>query len=161
MDANFLKAGEGQAISLGGVRMVVKEDGARTRRTLGMAEFEVPPHGHNTPPPHVHHAHEEGFYILAGELEFKVGTDTIRAGQGAFVMVPIGIAHTFSNPTDQPARFLNTFTPRHYLGYLEELGQIYQAAALPGRKRLAGVMARYHPVVVSYPPYLFTERIIS
>jgi len=82
MDAIVLKAGEGQALALGGVRMVVKEDGTRTRGTLGMAEFEVPPLGHNTPPPHVHHAHEEGFYILDGELEFQVGPDKLRAGQG-------------------------------------------------------------------------------
>ena len=149
MDAIVLKAGEGRALSLGGVRMVVKEDGSRTRGTLGLAEFEVPPHGHNTPPPHVHHAHAEGFYILEGELEFQVGTDTLRAGQGAFVMVPIGIAHTFRNPTDQPARFLNTFTPPHYLGYFEELGQLYQTATAPSRQQLAEVMARYDTVVVS------------
>src|SRR5438105_738209 len=112
MKANILKVGEGRALSLGDVRMVVKEDGTRTRGALGLAEFEVPPHGQGTPPPHVHHAHEESFYVLEGELEFQAGDEIVRVGQGGFVMVPIGVAHTFRNPTDKPARFLNTFTPR-------------------------------------------------
>src|SRR5258707_1537178 len=130
MNAVVLKAGEGRTLPLGPIHMVVQEDGTHTRGTLGVAEFEVPPHA-PTPPPHIHHAHEEGFYILDGELEFQVGADTIRAGQGAFVMVPIGVAHTFRNATDQPARFLNTFTPRRYLGYFAELAQLLQAAVPP------------------------------
>lgn len=149
MNAVVLKAGEGTELSLGGVRMVVKEDGSRTRRTLGLAEFEVPPHGQQTPPPHVHHSHEEGFYILEGELEFQVETEKVRVGQGSFVMVPSGVAHTFSNPTDKPARFLNTFTPRHYLSYFEELSQLFEGSASPSRQQLAEVMAHYDTEVVS------------
>ena len=110
MSVVVLKAGEGRTISLGPIRMIVQEDGSHTRETLGVAEFAVPPHA-PTPPPHIHHAHEEGFYILEGELEFLAGTEILRAGQGTWVMVPMGTVHTFSNPTDKPARFLNTFTP--------------------------------------------------
>src|SRR5947208_13313836 len=110
MDALLLNANEGRVVSLGPIRMIVKEDGSRTRGTLGIAEFVIPPNA-PPPPPHVHHAHEEGFYVLEGELEFLVGTERVRAGKGTYVTVPIGIAHTFSNPGSQPARFLNTFTP--------------------------------------------------
>src|SRR5690242_21859519 len=67
MSAVVLKPGEGRALPLGPIQMVVQEDGTHTRGTLGLAEFEVPPHA-PTPPPHIHHAHEEGFYILEGEL---------------------------------------------------------------------------------------------
>lgn len=148
MDAVVLKAGEGHTLRLGDVLMAVKEDGTHTRGVLGIAEFEVPPQGHSTPPPHIHHAHEEGFYILEGELEFVVGTERIRAGQGSFVMVPIGVAHSFSNPTQRPARMLNTFTPPRYLSYFEELSQLYQATATPDRQQLAEVMARYDTEVV-------------
>jgi hypothetical protein len=45
MHAELLNAGEGHALRLGDVRMVVKEDGSHTRQTLGLAEFEVPPRG--------------------------------------------------------------------------------------------------------------------
>ena len=63
MNAVVVKAGEGHALRLGDVQMVVKEDGTHTRGALGLAEFEVPPQGHDVPPAHIHHAHEEGFYI--------------------------------------------------------------------------------------------------
>ena len=148
MNAVVVKAGEGHVLRLGDVQMVVKEDGTHTRGALGLAEFLVPPHGHNTPHPHVHHAHEEGFYILEGELEVVVGTQTVRAGQGSFVMVPIGVAHTFSNPTERPTRLLCTFTPRRYLSYFEEASQLYQATASPGRQQMAELMARYDTEVV-------------
>ena len=149
MNAVVVKAGEGHALRLGDVQMVVKEDGTHTRGALGLAEFEVPPHGHDAPHPHIHHAHEEGFYILEGELEFVVGTQTVRAGQGAFVMVPTGVAHTFSNPTERPARFLSTFTPQRYLSYFEEVSQLSQATASPSQQQLAELMARYDTEVVS------------
>jgi mannose-6-phosphate isomerase-like protein (cupin superfamily) len=149
MNTVILQAGEGRLLSLGDVQMVVKEDATHTRGTLGVAEFEVPPHGSNTPLAHIHHAHEEGFYVLEGELEFVVGTDHFRAGQGAFVMVPIGVAHTFSNPTEKPARFLATLTPARYLHYFEEMSQLYQASASPSRQQLAELMSRYETEVVS------------
>ncbi len=148
MNAVVLKMGEGHHLPLGPIHMVVQEDGTHTRGTLGVAEFEVPPHA-RTPPPHIHHAHEEGFYILEGELEFLAGTETMRVSQGAFVMVPIGTIHTFSNPTDKPARFLNTFTPPLYIGYFEELSKLIQADVVLDPQRFAELMARYDTEVVS------------
>jgi len=148
MSTVVLKPGEGLTIPLGPIHMLVQEDGTHTRGTLGLAEFEIPPHA-PTPPPHIHHAHEEGFYILEGELEFLAGTKTLRASQGTFVMVPIGTVHTFSNPTDKPARFLNTFTPPLYLGYFEEMSTSIQASVALNPQQLAELMARYDTEVVS------------
>lgn len=142
------KPGEGRRIALGPITMVVQEDGTDTRGTLGVAEFTVPPHA-PTPPAHLHHAHEEGFYVLEGELEFLAGTETVRASQGTWVMVPMGVAHTFRNPTDKPARFLNTFTPPHYLSYFEDMSQLYQAAASLSPQQIAELMAHYDTEVVS------------
>jgi mannose-6-phosphate isomerase-like protein (cupin superfamily) len=148
MSAVVLKPGVGRALPLGPIQMVVQEDGTHTRGTLGLAEFEVSPHA-PTPPPHIHHAHEEGFYILEGELEFLAGNQTVRASQGTFVMVPIGTVHTFSNPTEKPARFLNTFTPPLYLGYFEALSKLTQASIAPDPQQFAELMAHYDTEVVS------------
>ena len=147
MDAIVLKRDEGREIALGPIRMWVQEDGTYTRGMLGVAEFEVPPHA-GTPPPHIHRAHEEIFYVLEGELEFMVGTQTMRAGVGTFVMVPIGALHTFSNPTDKPARFLNTFTPPRYIHYFEEMSQLIQRGVRPGSQEFIDVMVRYDTEVV-------------
>jgi mannose-6-phosphate isomerase-like protein (cupin superfamily) len=148
MSVIVLKPGEGRVISLGPIQMIVQEDGTHTRETLGVAEFVVPPHA-PTPPPHIHHAHEEVFYVLEGELEFLAGKETVRARAGTFVMVPIGDLHTFSNPTDQPARFLNTFTPPRYIHYFEEMSQLLQAGVAPSSSQLTELMARYDTEVVS------------
>ena len=148
MSIVILKPGEGRTLPLGPICMVVQEDGTHTRGTLGVAEFEVAPHA-PTPPLHIHHAHEEGFYVLEGELEFLTGTQTERAGQGTFVMVPVGTIHTFSNPTDKPARFLNTFTPPLYLGYFEEFSKLLQASGALYPHQFAELMARYDTEVVS------------
>jgi mannose-6-phosphate isomerase-like protein (cupin superfamily) len=148
MDAIVFKPGEGRTIPLGPIQMIVREDGTHTRDTLGIAEFIVPPHAPK-PPPHIHHAHEEGFYILEGELEFLVGTLTMRASAGTFVMVPIDALHTFSNPTDRPARFLNTFTPPRYIHYFEEMSELIQTEGALSSPRFAELMARYDTEVVS------------
>ena len=149
MSVIVLKPGEGRVISLGPIQMIVQEDGTQTRGTLGLAEFTVPPHA-PTPPAHIHHAHEEVFYVLEGELDFLAGTETVRAGAGTFVMVPIGALHTFSNPTDKPARFLNTFTPPRYLHYFEEMSKLIQEGLAPGAPAFTELMARYDTEMV--PP---------
>ncbi len=148
MSIIVLKPGEGCMLPLSPIRMVVQEDGTQTRGTVGMAIFEVPPHV-PTPPPHLHHAHEEGFYVLEGELEFLAGEETVRASAGTFVMVPIGAIHTFSNPTDRPARFLTTFTPPRSIGYFEEMSQLLQASVAPSAPQFTVLMARYDTEVVS------------
>jgi quercetin dioxygenase-like cupin family protein len=148
MDAIALKSGEGRMLSLGPIRIWVQEDGTHTRGTLGVAEFEIPPHA-PTPPPHIHHAHEEVFYVLEGELEFLVGTQAMRAAVGTFVMVPIGALHTFSNPTDKTARFLNTFTPARYIHYFEEYSRLFQQGTPPTSQQLKDLMAHYNTEVVA------------
>lgn len=148
MNIVVLKPGEGRVIPLGSIGMVVQEDGTQTRATLGVATFEVPPHA-PTPPPHIHRTFEEGFYILEGDLEFLAGTETVRASQGTWVMVPIGTVHTFSNPTDKPARFLNTFTPPLYLGYFEAMSKLIQEDGVLDAQQMAELMASYDTEVVS------------
>ncbi|HTK06560.1 MAG TPA: cupin domain-containing protein [Ktedonobacteraceae bacterium] len=147
MSVVVLKPGEGRMLPLGSIEMVVQEDGTQTRAALGIATFAVPPHA-PTPPPHLHRAHEEGFYVLEGELEFVAGNKVLRAPQGTWVMVPVGTLHTFRNPTDKPARFLNTFTPPLYLGYFEAMSQLLQADGALDEQQVATLMASYDTEVV-------------
>ncbi len=78
-----------------------------------------------------------------------MGTESVRAGPGTFLMVPRGVAHTFINPAEKPARFLGIVTPRRYLDYFEELSQLFQAPASPSQQQRAELMARYDTEVVS------------
>jgi mannose-6-phosphate isomerase-like protein (cupin superfamily) len=120
---NILLAGEGKPLPLGeGATFVVKEDGSLSRARLMVAEMEIAP-GFVAPVQHLHHAHEESWYILDGEVEFVTGTRVNRLGPGGWALVPIGVPHTFSNPGDTPARFLAVMTPNLYLDYFVEMGR--------------------------------------
>jgi quercetin dioxygenase-like cupin family protein len=72
-------------------------------------EALVPPGG--GPPPHIHTREDETFYVLEGEIEFRLGEDTVTAGQGDFVNVPRGTVHAFLNAGSETARLILTFTP--------------------------------------------------
>ncbi len=148
MDALILQPGGGRSITIGPIHLTVLENGTNTRGTMAVAEFTFPPHS-PSPFPHVHRAHEEGFYVLEGELEFKVDGETLHAGTGSFVMVPIGVPHTFSNPGDNPARFLNTFTPPQYIHYFEEMSELVSTSGPPTPEQGRAIMARYDTDVLA------------
>src|SRR3954452_19047803 len=122
--------------------MTVKEDGSRTRGTLAVLEFEASG-AFPSPVPHFHRNHEEGFYVLEGELEFTVGSETIAAPAGTWVMVPIGVPHTFRNARSEPVRFLGTMSPDLYVHYFEEISPLF-ASGHPDPKAIGEIMARYH-----------------
>jgi quercetin dioxygenase-like cupin family protein len=137
---------EGNCIQLNGIKVWVIEDGTRTRNELSVVEAEVLP-GSTTPPSHVHQAHEEIFYVLDGELEFLVDGNAVVLTRGDTITVPIGVAHTFCNPTDTPARFLNTFSPSQYVHYFEDLAELVKQGNL-NPKTIGEVMKKYNTEAV-------------
>jgi quercetin dioxygenase-like cupin family protein len=85
-----------------------------------MCESTIPP-GFPGPPPHTHETLTDMFYVLEGTMTFRLGDESRTAGPGTFVCARPGEVHTFSNPTDQPARFLNFNTPSGFEHYMREL----------------------------------------
>jgi quercetin dioxygenase-like cupin family protein len=63
--------------------------------------------------PHIHLEHVDAFYVVEGEVSFRVGPDLdiVRAGAGTFVMVPPNLVHGFDNDSDATARWLNFHGP--------------------------------------------------
>jgi quercetin dioxygenase-like cupin family protein len=59
---------------------------------------------------HVHDREEEQFYVLEGELTYRVGEETIRASVGDFIHIPRHTPHGFTCG-ETPARVLTTFGP--------------------------------------------------
>jgi oxalate decarboxylase/phosphoglucose isomerase-like protein (cupin superfamily) len=61
--------------------------------------------------------HDETFLVTKGTVRFHVpeapGLEpkVIDAKDGDYVVVPTRAPHTFSNETNEEARFFNTFTP--------------------------------------------------
>jgi quercetin dioxygenase-like cupin family protein len=64
----------------------------------------------SSPPLHVHHREDEAFYVLDGELTFRVGDEVVGAPPGTFVWGPRDIPHQYR--VDSPtARILTLFVP--------------------------------------------------
>jgi quercetin dioxygenase-like cupin family protein len=63
--------------------------------------------------PHVHPDEDDAFYVLEGELTFRLGDDgeEVVAGPGTFVLVPPGLRHGFVNRSESPVRMLNLHAP--------------------------------------------------
>ena len=81
-------------------------------------EALVPPGG--GPPPHIHTREDETVYVLEGEVEFLLGDETVTAGPGDFVNVPLGTVHRFENASSETARMILTFTPAGIERWFEE-----------------------------------------
>jgi pimeloyl-ACP methyl ester carboxylesterase/quercetin dioxygenase-like cupin family protein len=132
----------GDLVMTGPVRLRILEDGSTTSHRLGIAEISIAPHTAG-PPQHRHAQHDEGFYVVAGTVQFTVGDQTHTAGQGTLVMVPPGAPHTFANAGDEPAVLLNTFTPDLYVQYFRDLRSMLEAGQPPTPPVIEQVMARY------------------
>ena len=65
--------------------------------------FEVPPHTHDD--------QVDGFYVLAGDVEFVAGEEIVVGGPGTLFVAPRGARHGFRNAGSGRARLLNFHAP--------------------------------------------------
>jgi len=64
----------------------------------------------SSPPLHVHSREDEAFYVLDGELTFRIGDQVVLAPTGSFLWGPRDVAHQYR--VDSPtARLLTLFVP--------------------------------------------------
>jgi mannose-6-phosphate isomerase-like protein (cupin superfamily) len=120
MDPIVLKPGAGEAISVAGNDVLFKAEGEHTGGHIGITEYTAAP-GFPGPPAHIHREMTDMFYVLDGKLQFALGDDIVEASAGSFVLVPPGHLHTFSNPYDDPSRFLSLVAPAGLEQYFKAL----------------------------------------
>jgi len=123
----------------------VLEDGTNTDHRLGLVQVSIPP-GMAGPPQHVHHRHDETFYVVSGNPRFVSAGKQVDARPGTLVTVPPGTPHTFSNPGEEPVEMLCTVTPDLYIGYFRELAQLPPGP--PDPAAVGVIMSRYFTEVV-------------
>ena len=125
----MLAPGEGERYSPPGHPAVALKAGASA--TLGaysLLEFTVAGNG---PPMHVHHDAEEAFYVLDGEITIRIGTETIQAIAGSFVLIPRETPHTFDNASDHPSRMLTIFSPPGFEQFFPQVAALTEPAGSP------------------------------
>jgi quercetin dioxygenase-like cupin family protein len=94
-----------------------------------------------------HHAFDETFYVLEGELTFKLGDELSLARAGEVAFARAGTPHTFTNRSEAPARFLIVCTPA---GFEREFAR--RAAALAGIEPPSWAVQPIPEVTVIGPP---------
>jgi quercetin dioxygenase-like cupin family protein len=145
--AIHVPAGEGPTVWFGDAIYTFKATARSTNGLLTFTEASEPPGA--GPPPHVHEATDEAFYVLSGQLEFLNGDQTFLACDGDFVYIPRGTRHRFTNVGLHVARLLFLFNPAGMEGFFSEIGEEAQAGVAPSpmtaqqRQRIGEVAPRY------------------
>jgi quercetin dioxygenase-like cupin family protein len=100
-----------------GTKVVLRSE--ETDGVVSAMDNTVPP---NWPGPFLHrHDFDEAFYVLEGELVFQVVDELITKRAGEMAFAPRGVAHTFANQSDAPARYMLVCTPAGFERYFARM----------------------------------------
>lgn len=135
-----LSAGQGDSVSLRGTEVTFKvnsdqADGVSCTEWVAAPGFDTGLH--------VHERLEETWYILDGQLEFRLGEETFDASAGACVFVPPRVPHAFANRGHAPAKFLLMTSPSTHDRYFIELAEILGRSGPPDSDAIAALRAKY------------------
>jgi mannose-6-phosphate isomerase-like protein (cupin superfamily) len=131
------------------VRILVAEE------SYSLIESQAP--SGSMPPLHVHHGHDEVFYVLEGRLSIHLPGRTIELGPGECAFAPRELPHTYRVESGEDARVLVATTSGEFAGFVGETslpaeGDGYAPAeVLPAPPELVAVAAR-HGIEVLGPP---------
>ena len=142
--------GEGRPVAAAGVTILLKSAADDTEGRWTLYEYTAPPRFAG-PPPHWHEQTEEAFFVLEGTVRFELDGETVDAPAGGYARVPPGVVHGFSNPSDEPARFLGLLVPGGFERYWEELAGLMAGTPLwppEDPTPVLELMARYD----TFPP---------
>ncbi len=154
----MITSGQTLTNSVTGETLVFRTTSADTSGERVVVETFVEPNG-AVAAAHVHPAQEETFEVIAGELQFRLGKNTIVAKPGDRVLVPAGTPHRFENIGEETAHFVCEVRPA--LGFEQLIETMFSLAedgkvnrkGMPNPLRLA-VIAHHHfgDVQLPFPP---------
>jgi quercetin dioxygenase-like cupin family protein len=121
--SDIVPQGQGHLLMARGNVLAFKAVADQTGGDFSLMERTVPA-GARMPPPHRHVNCSEAFFVLDGEITFRLDEATLTGGPGDFLLVPRGAGHTFGNISDSPARLLVLHAPAMD-AYFEELHQLW------------------------------------
>jgi quercetin dioxygenase-like cupin family protein len=128
--------------------------GEETGGALDLIEFYGP--SGEQPPPHVHRAQDEGFYVIEGEITIFLPDKEIVLAPGDFFSAPKGVPHVYRVTSPDTARFLVTAAPAGVAAFMEEYGSPAESRTLPKPEppdvdRLISLAAKYDVEIVGPP----------
>ena len=102
------------------------------------------------PPRHIHHAEDEVFVILSGEVELWIAGETSYVGPGETAFIPRGTEHTFRAVGEKPCRHLVILTPGGFEGFFADMAKAQ--ARIPEDMPLVIESANRHRLEFTGPP---------
>lgn len=128
-----------------GSRARILVDAAQTDARFSLVDFVEVPAG-QMPPLHVHHAQDEIFYVVDGEVTLYLPGREIHAGPGDCVFAPRGIPHAY-RVGERPARWLVMSSPAGFERFVADVAALDDLDPAV----LAGVAAE-HEIEILGPP---------
>ena len=107
--------------------------------------LEVP--AGDMPPLHVHHSHDEIFYVLSGEVSFLMPGQEQRVGEGDTVRAPKGVPHVYRVEGGQPARWIVWSEPAGFERFVAEVASHDEQTP-----QLLGEIAARYDIEILGPP---------
>jgi quercetin dioxygenase-like cupin family protein len=123
---------EGETLWFLGVPTRVIATAEQTGGAFGLIEHVIPAGGES--PWHVHHAEDEAFYVVEGQMTFLCGEQKVRARE---------IPHGFRVEGTQPARVLLQCTPGGFEHFIMEMSEPAPPTGPPDMERLMSLAAKY------------------
>lgn len=139
-----LLPGEGERIAGPWGRSILqKAAGIHTAAHYSLLEFRAAP-GASWSTYHTHPT-TEAWYIVEGELTFRLDGRLVEAPAGSFVLAPGGVPHAAANPGTIAARYLVIFSPAGLEQWFRDVARLVDAARPhePDPSALGLLAARY------------------
>ncbi|HKV68537.1 MAG TPA: cupin domain-containing protein [Gaiellales bacterium] len=120
-DGKGIMLGPGEGLSVAnpvGGSITFKMRGRETQGAmLALETVAAPGEG---PPMHTHAGEDEFLYVLEGRFQFRLEDEICEGEAGLCMYVRRGVAHTWRNISDGPARMLAVFTPAGMERFFEQ-----------------------------------------
>ena len=103
----------------------------RSEETDGVVSMiEVASSGERPGPPFHKHDFDEAFYVLEGELTFRLRDVVFTRGPGELAFAPRNVPHTYANLSGRPARTLIVCTPAGFERMFDKSGPFPEVVKL-------------------------------
>lgn len=145
----LVAANEGGELRLGPARIDYK---LRARDGAGFSIIEYTVAGGFDGPaaPHWHTREHAVIYVLEGELSFQLAQGERRVGEAGMLHLPPGAPFSWSNPHDDPARFLSMWSPGGFESFFQDVYDGLHERAGSGPPRLEDVTELVPPLWREY-----------
>jgi quercetin dioxygenase-like cupin family protein len=118
MTGMTVKLSDGETLNVLGAPVRFLCDAHNTAGAWSLMEQEIPIGV--GPPPH-RHDWDEAYYVISGELDFRMDGTSVRIGAGEFAYLPRNTIHSFKGSSDTPAKFLIFAAPAHSSDFFKDV----------------------------------------